>query len=261
MRSAIFAGFLVVFLLITGCGEDKNTKSQTEFTVERIIDGDTVVLTDGRIVRYIGINTPELNEPYYEEAKEANRLLVEGKKVRLELDEQEKDRYGRTLAYIYVSDVSVNVELVRDGYARAYPYPPNTKYESAFANAEEEARQKSVGIWSSRPQERKVEIAKINYDAQGNDRENLNDEWVIVANNTDASVNMAGFTLSDSSDHVFTFGNLILSAGRSITVFSGRGMDGPISLYWNSSVPVWNNDEDTAYLKDADGTLIDEYSY
>ncbi len=254
MRRPIFASFLAVFLVIgmAGCGEDK---------VERVIDGNTIVLMDGRTVRYIGIDTPEQDEPYYEEAKEANRLLLEGKKIRLELDAQEKDQYGRTLAYVYVGDVSVNVELVRNGYARAYPYPPNTKYENIFAKAEEKARQESVGIWGSRPQGRRVEIAKINYDAPGNDRENLNGEWIVISNNTDASVSMAGFTINDSSDHVYTFGNLILAAGRAITVFSGGGVDSPIALYWNSSAPIWNNDKDTVYLKDTDGAIIDEYSY
>lgn len=263
MRSTIFASFLAVFLLIgaAGCGEDKNAASGSEFKVERVIDGDTIVLVDGRTVRYTGINTPERGEPYYEEAKEANRRLVEGKKVRLELDEQEKDRYERTLAYVHIGDTFVNVELVKGGYARAYPYPPNAKYESAFSSAEEEARQKSIGIWSSRPQGRKVEIARINYDAQGDDRDNLNGEWIVIANNTDTSVNMAGFTLNDDSDHVYIFGNLILAAGRTVTVFSGAGVDSPSSLYWNSSVPIWNNDTDTVYLKDADGILIDEYSY
>jgi micrococcal nuclease len=259
----VLIGFLAVLLLVglVGCGADKKAATGSEFRVERIIDGDTIVLTGGRNVRYIGINTPEKGEPYYEEATEANRSLVEGKNVRLELDEEEKDLYGRMLAYAYVGDIFVNVKLVRDGYARAYPYPPNVKYQDLFSSAEKEAKQKGVGIWTPRSLGYGVKILEVNYDAEGNDADNLNGEWVVIINNTDFSANMVGFTLSDASSHVYTFGNLILSAGRTVTVLTGWGDNSPVALYWNSNVPVWNNDTDTAYLKDANGEVIDEYSY
>ena len=262
MRKSILSFLLISILVgVAGCGEDESTAIVSRFKVERVIDGDTIVLDDGRTVRYIGMDTPERGDPYYDEATEANRRLVDGKKVKLELDAEEKDRYGRTLAYIYVGDTFVNVELVRDGYARAYPYQSNVRYKELFASAEKEARQKGVGIWSSEPQGRDIDIVEINYDAEGNDRDNLNGEWVAMINNTDSDIDMAGFTLSDDSDHVYTFGDFILAAGHTVTVFSGAGADDFRSLYWTSSSPIWNNDSDTAYLKDADGEFMDEYSY
>jgi micrococcal nuclease len=134
-----------------------------EGTVERVVDGDTIhVRLGARVekVRYIGINTPEVHhptkgeEPGGREAAEVNRRLVEGKRVRLELDVQERDRYRRLLAYVWVSDVMVNAELVRLGYAQVMTIPPNVRYQEMFLKLQREAREAGRGLWaalSSRP--------------------------------------------------------------------------------------------------------------
>jgi endonuclease YncB( thermonuclease family) len=84
-------------------------------TVARVVDGDTIELTNGRRVRYIGINTPERDQPYYPEATALNRQLVEGKNVQMEFDLETFDQYGRSLAYIWSEGVLVNLEIVRLG--------------------------------------------------------------------------------------------------------------------------------------------------
>ncbi len=116
----------------------------------RVIDGDTIELSDGEHVRYIGIDTPEMRpvEAWAEAATEANRELVEGRIVRLELDVQERDRYGRLLAYVWVGDLLVNEELVRRGLAQVSTYPPNVRYERRFLAAQREARAAGCGLWS-----------------------------------------------------------------------------------------------------------------
>lgn len=98
-------------------------------------------------MRYIGMDTPEKGEPYYLEALQMNNELVGGKKVRLEKDISDRDRYGRLLRYIYVDDIFVNAELVRQGYAHAHAYPPDIKYQTYLETAEEEARRMNRGIW------------------------------------------------------------------------------------------------------------------
>ncbi|HXL01813.1 MAG TPA: thermonuclease family protein [Candidatus Atribacteria bacterium] len=111
-------------------------------------------MANGEKVRYIGVDTPELHHPqkeveyYAREAYEANRRLVEGKRVRLELDVEERDRYGRILAYVYVDDLMVNEWLVANGYARVATFPPNVKYAERFLQLEREARQAKVGLWA-----------------------------------------------------------------------------------------------------------------
>jgi micrococcal nuclease len=107
--------------------------------VVHVVDGDTIdVQLDGQQVRvrYIGVNTPETNhptkgqEPCGPEASAANHRLVGGQTVRLELDVRPRDQYQRLLAYVYVGDVMVNAELVRQGYAQVATFPPNVRYGS-----------------------------------------------------------------------------------------------------------------------------------
>ena len=117
-------------------------------TVARIVDGDTVELRDGRTVRYIGLNTPEKDQPYYNEAKEANRQLVEGKTVELEWDVETVDQKGRNLAYIWVDGVMANWEIVWLGFANAYTVPPNVRYEEEIRAAEQDARENERGLWA-----------------------------------------------------------------------------------------------------------------
>ncbi len=99
--------------------------------VVSVTDGDTIKvrLADGREekVRYIGINTPEMDQPFGEEAKSANQALVTGREVRLVRDVRERDRYGRLLRYVYVDGLFVNAELVRIGYAQAVTYPRTSR--------------------------------------------------------------------------------------------------------------------------------------
>ncbi|MBI2268436.1 MAG: thermonuclease family protein [Candidatus Blackburnbacteria bacterium] len=117
-------------------------------SVTRVIDGDTVEIQGGERVRYIGVDTPERDECFGPEATQANKGLVEGKKVRLEKDVQEKDKYGRMLTYVWIEDVMVNERLVQEGYAQVATYPPNVRYQERFVKAQEEARKGNRGLWA-----------------------------------------------------------------------------------------------------------------
>ncbi len=118
------------------------------YLVVRVLDGDTIELANGEKLRYIGIDTPEKSDPYYEEAKEFNRKLVEGRRIRIEFDVQKRDKYDRLLGYVYVSDTFVNAELLKEGLAVLYTYPPNVKYVDYFTEVQKEARQHKRGFWS-----------------------------------------------------------------------------------------------------------------
>jgi len=142
---------LALFLLLTlsGCASPSTT-TETVRVIE-VIDGDTIVIEGDYYVRYIGMDAPELRptpEPYAAEAWQANRQLVEGKEVRLERDISETDRYGRLLRYVWVDDVMVNAELVKQGLALAKAYPPDTKYQDLLERIEREARDAGRGMWT-----------------------------------------------------------------------------------------------------------------
>ncbi|MFH1846438.1 MAG: thermonuclease family protein [Candidatus Omnitrophota bacterium] len=147
-------------LTISGCIEDTlniNGEKKSYF-VKNVIDGDTIELSNGKRVRYIGINTPETRkrvgdswvydpQPYAVEATIANKGFVEQKNVLLEFDVQKEDKYNRWLAYVYIDDKMVNEELLSQGYGKVLVIPPNTKYYDLFKSAEREARQFRRGIF------------------------------------------------------------------------------------------------------------------
>jgi len=122
--------------------------------VVKVLDGDTVLISGGERLRYIGMDTPETSHPLRPvefmglEAKEFNRDLVEGKKVYLEYDAQKRDKYDRLLAYIFLEDGTfVNAELVRMGYAQLMTIPPDVKYTDLFRKLGREAIEKGRGLW------------------------------------------------------------------------------------------------------------------
>ena len=123
--------------------------------VKRVVDGDTVELETGEKVRYIGINAPESVKPkspvecFGHEASVYNTGLVEGKRVRLEKDVSDRDRYGRLLRFVYLEDGTfVNDRLVREGYAYASIFPPDVTKADEFKQAQNEARIAHRGLWS-----------------------------------------------------------------------------------------------------------------
>jgi len=122
--------------------------SSKEIRVKEVEDGDTVILNNGERVRYIGIDTPEKGEPYFREATEANREMLEGEKITLEYDVERRDDWGRILAYVWVGNILINAELIEKGWALAYTHPPNLKYRNTFCSLQTQARKARVGIWS-----------------------------------------------------------------------------------------------------------------
>jgi micrococcal nuclease len=119
-------------------------------TCTRVIDGDTIELQTIGTVRLIGVDTPEAPQPGApgHEAAAFLRTLVEGERLRLEYDLQRKDKFGRTLAYVYLPDHRfVNAEIVRQGHSPAYTKYP-FRYRDRFIALEKEAKEAHRGIWS-----------------------------------------------------------------------------------------------------------------
>src|SRR3989344_7884098 len=118
--------------------------------VKRVVDGDTVVLENGSIVRYVGITAPETNEPFEKESTEENKKMVEGKTVILEYDNYKGDKFGRILAYLFIDGKNVSIELARKGLAQVviYQHKKPFVYIDELFKAQEEAKKKRLGIWS-----------------------------------------------------------------------------------------------------------------
>jgi micrococcal nuclease len=159
----VLRALLLLVALLGAAPTLVHASSLAEALVVRVVDGDTIhVRVDGHLekVRYIGVNTPEVHhpskgeEPGGREAHAVNRRLVEGKRVRLELDVQSRDRYGRLLAYVYLAGGGrefVNAELVRRGFARTLTIAPNTDYASRFTALQRQAQSARLGLWRACP--------------------------------------------------------------------------------------------------------------
>ncbi|WP_297338098.1 thermonuclease family protein [Algoriphagus sp.] len=134
-------------------------KTSDFLPVSKVVDGDTfwVINPDGREekIRLIGVDTPEVRntgrtrvEYFGKESSDFAKKFLTGKKVRLEYDVQRRDRYQRTLAYVYLEDGTFfNALLVKEGYATVATFPPNVKNENLFVQLQRQARQKGKGLW------------------------------------------------------------------------------------------------------------------
>lgn len=167
--------------------------------VARVIDGDTFELQDGRVVRLIGVDTPEKHSSpklrrdsersgrstaviraLGEQASSYARSLVEEAAVELEFDPANaatghRDRYGRTLAYVWVMrdghrDFMVNRRLVEDGYANAYTQFP-FRYSDEFVSLQRQAREQGRGLWGGSMTSGQTTSPGVRHDPKGPDRD------------------------------------------------------------------------------------------
>jgi len=215
-------------------------KEQPELVmVSKIIDGDTLILQDGRKIRLSNINAPEKNTQIYELSLTYLKQF-ENKSVRLETGGL--DKYGRTLGRIY-SPSYINLELVSQGLASKFLVDKSELKE--FAEAEKNAVQLSKGIWKHSEYFGcfSVEIDKY-------------EEFVIISNNCKA-INIKGWTLKDESTKIFTFQDI--SIGK-VFLYSGEGQDNQLQLYWKQS-NVWNNDRDSLYFFDKNSKIAYYQTY
>ncbi len=165
MRSAVIAATLVSFFLMHQLSPESPAVDLV--SVKWVDDGDTILLADGRRVRYIGINAPEVAhvekgqaaEPFGEAATAQNKALVHGHRVRLEFDREKTDRYGRVLAYVYLEDGTfVNLKMVESGYAYVLFLKPNNRFERVLLRAQRRAMKAGSGIWGDWKEEEKDPI-------------------------------------------------------------------------------------------------------
>jgi len=149
-----FIFFLIIqfTILLSGCLQ--HSQDGYSSRVVYVYDGDTIKIASGEKVRYLGIDTPEMNyknppaEYFAKDAKAFNQRLVDGKIVRLEFDARERDKYQRLLAYVYVDNIFINKKMIEEGYAKILIIPPNEKYADEFLKLQRKARQEGRGIWA-----------------------------------------------------------------------------------------------------------------
>jgi endonuclease YncB( thermonuclease family) len=232
--------------------------------VKRVYDGDTVLLEDGRHVRYLGINAPESREPFNLKAKRFNESLVLGREIRLESDVERADAFDRVLAYVYIGNQMVNAELVRQGLAHAFFIGPGRKYNALFLRLQNEARQRRLGIWSvrGRPKDLKITSVRLRDPADPDPHT----PYVRITNLSNDAIRLAGHVLSNESGSRFVFPDVVVEPGYTVLVVTTSGPDGADSrgqviVHWPAQATVWDPNEDTAFLLDPAGTVVDTFPY
>ena len=242
--------------------------------VTDVIDGDTVDVARGTTstrVRLIGINAPEADECWSDEATAALDELVGSGPVWLTVDTSDVDQFGRALRYVIDADGDdVGGLLVEQGAAIARSYPPDTANDDRYALLQEAARLHGRGLWAADACGAGTGLAApvamdidVHPDAAGDDNVNLNDEWVRFTNTGTAPLDLDGWTVRDeSSTHRYTFSDLVVLPAGSVTLRTGCGMDTQTDRFWCSvDSAIWNNAGDTVFLRDPAGNIVASLRY
>jgi micrococcal nuclease len=211
----------------------------------RAVDGDTIhALVNGKdeTIRLLGINTPEKNMPFYQEAKDFLKQY-ENRTIILERENEDKDKYNRYLRYIFYDNKNLNIELIEQGLANTYLLQ-NSKYEQELLKAEQQARNNEIGIWKSSKEECSVNdcIILINL----NDQE----EYFTIKNTCNFNCNLEGWFVKDSGRNTFYLSSL--NKGEEKTYFSEKDS--------NLKRAVWD-EHDQLFMYDKQGFLVLYYEY
>lgn len=264
------------------------------------VDGDTVKVTinfRGETVRLIGVDTPESVHPnkpveYFGKAASVftGRLLPIGERVLLTYDWNTRDKYGRLLAYVWFRAkyekeeywVLHNLVLIINGFGRAYTvFPFREDYMKIFLEAEQVARQRAFGLWGSYDEKEIIRALETNrYSPKALAEETStesktktehrpkvrivyikfsgSDEYVVIKNEGNTPVSLSGWRLFSRGGQQYFFPDITLQPGQVIEIHSGPQASG--QYVWTKGY-VWNNNGDEAILYDAQGNVVDKYTY
>jgi micrococcal nuclease len=151
MSSQRLLALAALLLLAGGCGEQGSPEQRFDATVQRVVDGDTLILAPGGRARLIGVDTPEVfgrPECFGREASAFAKRRLSGRRVSVQVGSEPRDRYGRLLIYLYAGGRVFNDELVREGYATTLTIAPNVERASALRAAGAAAREQRRGLWN-----------------------------------------------------------------------------------------------------------------
>ena len=253
--------FLLVFLvLFFGAinynfidGQLKNFLDDSDVKiVERVIDGDTIVVENNTHVRLLGINTPEKKELYHDEAMNFLSGLILNKTIKLEYGKEKKDRYGRVLAYAILDGKNINLEQVKNGFANYYIYD-NDEYTTKLKDAWNECLVSGKNLCEKSRDKCSdcVELRELN----------IKEQEVIFYNKCNFECDLTKWNIKDEGRKNFIFPNFILKENSEVKIIVGNKTNSDGILYWNEKDYVWTTGGDTLFLRDDAGRLVRWSSY
>jgi len=218
------------------------------YFVSKVIDGDTIELSNGERVRLLGINAPEISGPFGLDAKEHLSKMVEGKNVYLENDLNLRDDYGRLLAFVFIDDKNVNIDLVRNGLAHTFQLNKLSKYVKELKDAEYYAMVNQLGIW------KKSNITCIKLV----DLKISGVEKVVLKNECNFLIQLENWILEDESHNRFKFPSYLFRPNETIEIYSNNKT---ARFSFNKNFQIWNKEGDSLFLRDSKGLLVLFYRY
>lgn len=259
-----FRSIISVFLLCFSVLFSSFAIAEQTVHVKKVLDGDTVELSDGRRVRYLGINTPEWQEPFSIKAKRLNKSLVEGRTVTLEFDKRRTDGYKRLLAYVFIDGVMVNEKILEKGFAHVFFFPPNLKYNDKFLDVQKKAKIERKGMWAKYDESVTLKITQLK------PAENMKGSWtsayIRVVNLSVERINLKGYKISNSSGQHYVFPDFNLEPGFTAVISDKKGKDGysysgQLRLHWKDLSTAWKKTKGRAILKNPYNKVIGVYRY
>lgn len=236
----------------------------TKAKVVSVYDGDTFTLDTGDRVRLSGANTPELKpyEPFAAEARDAAEAFLSGKQVQLHYGATERDHYGRLIASVTVDGQDLAQHLLERGLAHVFIVAPCDMDITEMLAAQGRARDAKIGLWTDSRYQGALHITSFHANGRGDERQNVNAEYLRVANVTTSPLNLDGYRIQDISGKSYNLPAVEIPAGYTFEIRSGVGtnqgdLSEPLVVYLGSDWPIWNNDRDRATLLSPDGKIVD----
>ena len=232
----LISGLIIINIFIFGL---INSQAQTVL-ITRIIDGDTIEIQSNERIRLLNVNSPEKNQPGYEQAISYLKKF-ENKTVQIKTSE--KDKYGRTLARVYTPDY-LNLELVEKGYAKKFLV--SSDETKIFAKAEAQAIENQQGIWKKSPYFNCFQT------------QIFPEREIIFLQNNCPQINLNSWYLEDESRKKYILPDIEVNK---INIHTFKGNDNQTDIFLNSKQNIWNNDHDTVYFFDEEGNLAHYNAY
>ncbi|MBU3906640.1 MAG: thermonuclease family protein [Nanoarchaeota archaeon] len=224
--------------------------SREKAVVERVVDGDTVIVNKNESVRLLGINTPEKGEFYFAEAKRfLEELIVNANRsIEMEKGKEDKDLYKRLLRYVYINRENANLKLVENGFANFYFPSGKDRYYKTFQEAWQECVESNKNLCEKSADKCADCIELKQFDSKK--------EIIILHNKCSFDCSLNGWNIKDEGRKKFIFSGFNLPAGREVIIKVGKGTNNETNLYWQGETYVWTQTGDTMFLRDKEGKLV-----
>jgi len=223
----------------------KNLSSEDIIEVERVIDGDTVVV-NGSSFRLLGINAPERGEYLYDESKK----FLEDKTLNISLtaEKKGKDKYYRELVYLYNRNENINKEIVEEGYANYYFPSGKDRHYEEFVKAWEECLNENKNLCEKSLNKCSSCIELYNWDFEN--------QKIVFYNKCSFDCSLDKWTIKDEGRKKFVFYNFVLKKFEYVNIIVGEYTNSEEKLYWEGEEYVWTSSGDTFFLRDGEEKLV-----